>query len=94
MTADNEILAITMYLILGVLPGTFIGAFTVRKNFFKGEFLLFIFRLTLVVYFLLQLVVPYILLDLFSTLPKVICRSHMRFGICLLILVLLFITEQ
>uniref|UniRef100_A0A915NN47 Uncharacterized protein n=1 Tax=Meloidogyne floridensis TaxID=298350 RepID=A0A915NN47_9BILA len=28
MTADNEILAITMYLILGVLPGTFIGAFT------------------------------------------------------------------
>ncbi|KAL7074340.1 hypothetical protein ACQ4LE_006277 [Meloidogyne hapla] len=27
MTADNEILAITMYLSLGVLPGTFIGAF-------------------------------------------------------------------
>jgi len=33
MTADNEILAITMYLILGVLPGTFIGAFTVRKEY-------------------------------------------------------------
>lgn len=29
LTIDSEMFALTMYLMLGVLPGTFIGAFTV-----------------------------------------------------------------
>lgn len=80
--AQNESFVIGSYLMLGVMPGTFLCAFAVSQNssIFLMPNLFKIHRLTLMACCQLPRVASYTLLDSFSTFWKAIVPLHMRSG--------------